>query len=142
MRGRSNRNMIDIKHDQKKVTDLDYLQKLSKGKKDFVQEMIHTFLVENPKEIELLEKAIRSENVDDIRQTAHFLQSSIPFVGLDKIIEEEVYEIERIAGSKSLAKRVEILSTDYAALEKIETLFAKIKDVCERAWHELNNLPE
>lgn len=136
----------------KKVTNLDYLIDLSKGNMQFVKEMINTFLVENPKEIESLEKAIQSKNFEDIKQTAHLLQSSIPFVGLDKIIENEVYEIEKIAADKSVLKKIEILpadksdiqkieilSTDKPSLQKIELLFSKVKEACENARQELKD---
>jgi HPt (histidine-containing phosphotransfer) domain-containing protein len=114
--------------------------------------MIDTFLEENPKEIESLEKAIQSKDFEAIKQTAHLLQSSIPFVGLDKIIESEVYEIEEIAADKSVVKKIEILPndksefqkieislTDKSAFQKIELLFSKVKDACEKARLELKN---
>ena len=118
--------MINSMDEVKRVTNLDYLLDLSKGNTQFVREMIDTFLEENPKEIESLEKAIQSNDFEAVKQTAHLLQSSIPFVGLDKIIETEVYEMEKIAADKS-------------AMQKIETLFSKVKDVCERAHLELKN---
>ena len=139
-------------NDIKKVTNLDYLLDLSKGNTQFVQEMLDTFLIENPKEIESLEKAIQSKDFEAIKQTAHLLQSSIPFVGLDKIIESEVYEIEEIAADKSVVKKIEILPndrsefqkieislTDKSAFQKIELLFSKVKDACEKARLELKN---
>ena len=77
--------MTSSNRDIKKVTNLDYLEELSKGNVQFVKEMISTFLEENPKEMEALEKAIQSKDFESIRQRAHFLQSSIPFVGLDRV---------------------------------------------------------
>lgn len=109
----------------KTVTNLDYLIEMSKGNKNFLKEMINTFLEENPKEVEVLEKAIQSKNFEDIKQAAHCMQSSIPFVGLDKIIESEVYEIEKLAVQK-------------ISLQKISELFSKVKKVCETARNEIS----
>ncbi len=78
--------MTNINDNVKTVINLDYLLDLAKGNIKFVQEMIDTFLIENIKEIEVLEKAVHSKNFEAIKQAAHLLQSSIPFVGLDKII--------------------------------------------------------
>lgn len=118
--------MTNINGNLTKVTNLGYLLDLSKGNTLFVKEMIDTFLIENPKEILSLGNAIRAKDFEAIRQTAHLLQSSIPFVGLDKIIEKEVYEIESMASTKT-------------TIEKIESLFLKVKEVCEKAHIELRN---
>lgn len=117
--------MTPIKNDLKKITNLDYLLGLSKGNAQFVKEMIQTFIIENPKEIESLDTAIRNKNFEAIRQGAHLLQSSIPFVGLDKIIESEVYEIESTAAGKR-------------DIQKISQLFSKVKESCEKAREELS----
>lgn len=144
--------MTNNNNDSKKVTNLDYLLDLSKGNTQFVKEMVETFLAENPKEIGSLEKSIESKNFEGIKQAAHLLQSSIPFVGLDKIIENEVYEIEKVAADKSVLQKIEILpadksviqkieivAADKSALQKIELLFSKVKDACEKARKELKD---
>src|ERR1035437_2473223 len=144
--------MTNSNDDLKKVINLDYLLDLSKGNTQFVKEMIDTFLIENPKEIDSLEKAIQSKKFEAIKQTAHLLQSSIPFVGLDKVIESEVYEIEKIAVDKTVIKKIEIVhadkseiqkieiqSADKPSLQKIELLFSKVKEACENARQELRD---
>ncbi len=110
--------------DSESVTNLDFLVELSKGNTGFVKEMISTFLTENIKEIGSLEEAIRSKNFEAIKQAAHLMQSSIPFVGLDKIIESEVREIEKLAARRS-------------DIHRIEQLFTKVKKACEKACVEL-----
>jgi HPt (histidine-containing phosphotransfer) domain-containing protein len=107
-----------------KVTNLDYLKDLSKGNPTFVDEMIEIFLTESPEEIRLLEKGILERNFELIKSSAHKMRSTIPFLGLDKIIETEVLEIEKLAG----------LKTD---IQKIEIDFSKIKDVFLKAIEEL-----
>ena len=118
--------MINRSKDFKKVVNLDYLMSLSKGNTKFVKEMLDTFLEENPKEIAGLDQAIQLKNFEAIKQASHLMQSSLPFVGLDKIIEAEIYEIERLA-------------IDGSDLHKIEELFLKVKEFCEKACVELKN---
>jgi HPt (histidine-containing phosphotransfer) domain-containing protein len=107
-----------------KIVNLDYLTQLSKGNTKFVKEMVKIFLSENPEEINALENGIQRRDFDAIKATAHKLRSTIPFIGLDKVIEKEVSQMEELAESRS-------------GIEKMETLFSKIKEKCERAWFEL-----
>ena len=144
--------MTNKNDEAERVTNLDYLLDLSKGNNHFVREMIETFLIENPKEIEQLENAIKQKDFEMIKQAAHLLQSSIAFVGLNKVIEDEVYEIEKIADEKSKMKKVEILPadksefqkieivrTDKTAVKRIEMLFNKVKKACEKSRLELED---
>jgi HPt (histidine-containing phosphotransfer) domain-containing protein len=107
-----------------RVTNLDYLVELSKGNNNFVKEMIGIFLSENSGELAEFEKSIREKDYDAIKALAHKLRSTIPYIGLDKLIEKEVTEIENLAAKKSY-------------IQKIESMFFKIKEICERARHEL-----
>jgi HPt (histidine-containing phosphotransfer) domain-containing protein len=133
-----------------KVTDLNYLSGLSKGDTQFVKEMIRIFLEENPREIRLLEEGIKERDFKRIYLAAHKLRSTMPFVGIDRLIEKEIAEIERIASDKSNVqkievspegnpdiKKIEIITTDKSQLYRIEELFPKVKDVCEKARVEL-----
>lgn len=116
-----------------KVTNLDYLIDLSKGNTEFVAEMIEIFLSEGPKEITWLEKAVNERDFEQVKSCAHKMRSSIPFIGLDKIIEAEIIEIETLATSQSDGSTP--LSTN---IQKIEMLFSKVKDIYHRAVQELN----
>jgi HPt (histidine-containing phosphotransfer) domain-containing protein len=110
---------------RERVTDLHYLVGLSEGNQEFVKEMVQTFISENPKELQEVEKGISERDFNLIRHGAHSMKSTIPFVGIDTLIGRAVAEIEQ------LAKRKEGLS-------KIEELFASVRDVCHRAITELN----
>lgn len=114
-------NEIDLH----KITDLNCLISLADGNKGFVTEMIRTFIAENPKEVNDLEKGISEENFDLIRSSAHRMKSTIPFVGIDMIIGPEISKIEKLA-------------KEYSDLQKIETLFVKVKDICTKAALELS----
>jgi len=128
-----------------KVTNLDYLVKLSKGNEQFVKEMIRIFLEENPGEITTLENAIRDHDYSLINSAAHKLRSTVPFVGIDRVIADDISELEQLALDKSgnyltdepKKEKQGILPTDKQLMEKIEKLFAHIKQICRRACDEL-----
>jgi HPt (histidine-containing phosphotransfer) domain-containing protein len=133
-----------------KVANLDYLVALSKGDNVFVKEMIRIFLDENPNELVMLEKGIEERDLTKINVAAHKLRSTAPFVGIDKLIGNEIQEIEDITTIKAATKKIEIqandnpeiqkieiVTTDSSAIEKIRELFIKVKDVCEKAREEL-----
>ena len=107
-----------------RITNLEYLMHVSKGSTKFAWELIRIFLAENPEELNSIEKAIRERDFTLIKLGVHKLRSTMPFVGLDKVIENEVAEIESLAD-----KKVDIV--------RIESLFHTIKDTCERACIEL-----
>jgi HPt (histidine-containing phosphotransfer) domain-containing protein len=107
-----------------RVTNLRYLVGLSEGNEEFVKEMVHTFIAENPKELREVATGISARNFDQIRSGAHRMRSTIPFVGIDAIIGPDVSEIEQLAKKRE-------------SLEKIEELFENVKEVCSRALAEL-----
>jgi len=61
--------------------DLTYLNEISGGDKEFIAEMIETFLEETPKDIAELEKLLATENWAGIGLVAHKLKSSIKMFG-------------------------------------------------------------
>jgi HPt (histidine-containing phosphotransfer) domain-containing protein len=128
------------------VTNLDYLTKLSKGNSQFVTDMIRIFLEENPGEVAALEKAISTKDFRLINASAHKLRSTVPFVGIDKIISSEISELEQLALKKAgdplnpaqqTVASARFLPTDRELMKKIERLFSKIKKICTRAYEEL-----
>ncbi|MBA3704527.1 MAG: Hpt domain-containing protein [Bacteroidetes bacterium] len=111
-------------YSNKTVSNLFYLNELAKGDPDFVKEMIDIFLVDNKEEIQVLEKSIQNQDYLSIKEIAHKMKSTVAFVGIDKLIENELGEIER-------------LTLDKSEIQKIEGLFVKVKDICQKAAEEL-----
>ena len=109
-----------------KITNLDYLTELSKGDKEFIKDMIRIFLEENPREVKDLAAAIDKKDHTAIKNTAHKMKSTIPFVGVDKIIGNEVSEIEK-------------LGSENGDIKEIETLFSRVKEICDKAAEELRS---
>lgn len=136
------------KDDAQKVTNLDYLLKLSKGNDEFVKDMIGIFLEENPAEIRTLEKAIEERDFRQINAAAHKLRSTVPFVGIDKMISGDISEIEHLAlveagnplEGEAKPEKKNFLPNDREVIAKIERLFQKIKGICFRAYDELKPL--
>jgi HPt (histidine-containing phosphotransfer) domain-containing protein len=115
---------MDTNFTEGKVVNIDYLRQLSKGNTRFVEEMIKIFLAENPAEMKVLETAINQKDYDLIKATAHKLRSTLPYIGLDRVVEHEVNEMEDLAAAKK-------------GIEEIETLFGRIKKTCQQACDEL-----
>ena len=112
--------------DLNKVTNLAYLIDISKGNKSFITEMIEIFLTENPLEINSLESAIEEKDFEHIKSSAHKMKSTIPFVGIDRLIEKDLVEIENLASENK-------------GIEQIKTLFLRIKKICSTAAEELRS---
>jgi len=108
-----------------KVTNLTYLNEISKGDTNFIKEMVSIFLSESPNEIAQLEKAIAMVNFDKIRSVAHHMKSTIPFVGLDLLIGNELAQIEDLALNKKDIKTISIH-------------FIKVQAVFQQATQELS----
>ena len=109
----------------KKVIDLTYLNEISKGDKNFINEMISIFLSETPEEINQLEKAIAYTDFEKIRAISHHMKSTVPFVGLDIVIGNELAEIENHAINKK-------------EIEEININFTKVKAAFLQAYKELS----
>jgi HPt (histidine-containing phosphotransfer) domain-containing protein len=107
-----------------KVVDLTYVNELSRGNKAFIKEIIKLFLLENPQEMSLLEKGINANDFDQVKTTAHKLKSTLPFIGLDKIVGNEVIEMETLAGNRS-------------HMDQIKAHFERVLKACEQAYKEL-----
>lgn len=115
-----------MKSGQLQVCDLTYLFELAKGDMRFVREMVQVFLEENGGELDKLEQAIQEENYHELRQIAHKLRSSVPYVGLDLRIGDELQTME------DLARRQQ-------GMEEITTCFQKVREVCSAAIEELRH---
>lgn len=107
-----------------RIVNIDYLRQLSKGNTRFVEEMIRIFLSENPEEIRTLELAVRKHDYDLVKATTHKLRSTLPYIGLDKLVENEISEIEDLA-------------TNRRDIDRIQELCLKVKGICDQACQEL-----
>jgi PAS domain S-box-containing protein len=107
-----------------KVTDLTYLKEFSGNKTSFLKEMIGTFLEQNPKDIDALEKALKMKDFSAVKALSHSLQTSLGFVGFSQVLMNHL-------------KEAEILATGNSGIERIEYLLGIIIKSCRQAQTEL-----
>jgi len=110
--------------ENKQVCDLSYLNEIAKEKKSFLIEMIEIFIDQNKLDLKILEEAIQENNFEMISSIAHKMKTSIRFVGLSKLIEENLDVMENIPEESH-------------TMEFIKKNFKKVKKVCEKAQLEL-----
>jgi signal transduction histidine kinase/DNA-binding response OmpR family regulator len=102
---RSNKAEKDYeKHDNKEriysfeMLNLQYLQELSKGNKEFEKSMLELFLHQVPNELEALQDAFNNSNYTKVTQIAHNLKTSVSFMGLSEKLDSSLDYIENNAG--------------------------------------------
>jgi CheY-like chemotaxis protein len=67
------------------VIDLDYLKILSKGDEVFEKNMIRSFSVQMPEELNKLKSSIIDKNYEQICSIAHNMKSTLSFMGLNQL---------------------------------------------------------
>ena len=67
------------------VIDLDYLKILSKGDEVFEKNMIRSFSVQMPEELNRLKSSIIDKNYEQISSIAHNMKSTLSFMGLNQL---------------------------------------------------------
>lgn len=109
------------------IVQLQYLQQLSKGDKDFENGMLQQFITQLPEDLALLKKAISEENIADIRSAAHNLKTTISFIGL----ESRLYP---------LLEPMETLDAASYNVAAIADKFNTLKQLCMQAMQETLNI--
>ncbi len=83
--------MIDYlkSHELQSVSlyNLEYLEEVAQGSKEFIVEMLDKFLEQTREAVEVLEKSIESGNSDEVRRLAHKLKPTFVIVGVQRIFE-------------------------------------------------------
>ena len=67
------------------TVDLTYLNEISGGDQEFIEDILKTFLEEMPKDMEEMETAIGSNNFTLIGKVAHKTKSTLHTVGLEEL---------------------------------------------------------
>lgn len=108
------------------TVDLTFLNEISDGDQDFITDVLKTFLLEIPKDIEQLKHALKTQSAVDIGRIAHKTKSTLQTLGLHEL-KELAYSIEQRAKqgatTQDLAPDSNIFM-DYIcqACEKVTTL--------------------
>lgn len=102
-----------------KLVNLDYLNELAEGDKDFIVDMVQTFLDNVPSYIHEFRSLKQNANWDGMEKFAHKSKATFLFMGLNELSSDSA-EIERMCKSKSDAKNIESL------LNKMEPQFISV----------------
>ena len=70
-----------------KYIDLNYLNDLSLGSKDFMEDIINSFLKTTPGSIEKMKESLAKQDWQQVGGIAHKLKTSYSFMGMDDMVE-------------------------------------------------------
>ncbi|MBL7762225.1 MAG: response regulator, partial [Chitinophagaceae bacterium] len=98
------------------IINLDYLREISKGNKNFEEEMVREFIVQVPEEINTLQNAIQTHNLEMIKQVAHALKSSVSFVGLSSKLDPLLHNIETNAAGSG---NIQVIAANFEQLRQL-----------------------
>lgn len=106
------------------VINLAFLSKISKGRKDFFMSMIDIFIEQNNNDLFALRNAIDISDFDSIRLLSHKIRTSVSFIGLERLLQEPLQEMELLGEQKINAGRV-------------RSLYGNVVAICAEAGKEL-----
>jgi len=109
-----------------KLYNLNHLQEISGGKKEFEKDIIETFLEQYPKIIEKMREFFIDKKWTQLSEIAHKFKSTVTLLGINKIYEKDL-ELEKEAKKEinpdnilSLIDSIEELSKEAGEQLKIE----------------------
>jgi CheY-like chemotaxis protein/HPt (histidine-containing phosphotransfer) domain-containing protein len=112
------------------VINLDYLNGISKGRKEFVVEMARLFVLQFPKELLAAETALRQSDFAALSRATHSMKSTVGFVGMHAGGLQLISELER--------KSTEILSPS-TSIQTLSMLFTQVKKIGYKAVSEMKS---
>ncbi len=84
--------------------NLDKLNELSGGDKEFNQTIIATFLQETPEDFKQLKSAIEAEDFNAIYQYAHKIKPNADLLGIDRLKEQMLTIESHARGDRNMLK--------------------------------------
>lgn len=122
------------KEKQIRVTNLDYLNRLTKSNSKLMMEMIALYLGQTPSLLEALSHSFKNENWSILQSAAHKMIPSFVIMGIDPEAEEMARRIQNYTGAQSenefiAADIKKLISICRQACKELEIELAKIKNV-------------
>ncbi len=115
-----------------KLTDLSYLEEMSGGSVEIIQEMLKLFVQQLPEATANLNHFYNSKDWHNLAETAHSLKSSLKIIGVDNLASS----IERL---EQMAKNSESVEKYSSIIEEFE--IGSVAAVGElREWEKMNNV--
>lgn len=113
---------IEIK-ESLSITDLSYLRSICDDDKDFMKEMVQTFLDNAPTIINEMQSATDKSDWNAVSKLAHKIKPSAAFMGLSK--------------AKTLIQDLEVFGKEDVNTDEIPEMVDKLRTICQSAFHEL-----
>ena len=83
-----------------KLYNLEQIELMAEGNKEFVMTMVNMFVELTPELVNRIKKGLIDNNYDEIKSAAHKLKPSIDMMGIE-LIKNEIREIEKLALNKA-----------------------------------------
>jgi CheY-like chemotaxis protein/HPt (histidine-containing phosphotransfer) domain-containing protein len=112
------------------VINLDYLNGISKGRKEFVVEMARLFVLQFPKELGAAENALNNNDFESLGKAVHSMKSTVGFVGMHAGGVQLISELERKSSESAIPS---------AANQTLFMLFNQVKKIGFKAISEMKN---
>ncbi|WP_396637240.1 Hpt domain-containing protein [Maribacter sp. R77961] len=95
------------------IYNLDKLNEMADGDKDFIESVISVFLEEVPVDLEALEIALKEKNHESVYQLAHKIKPNVDLLGMEQ--------------TRAAALQMETLGKQAANMEDIEKILPALK---------------
>ena len=123
----------DFEIQTKKISNMDYLNKITKSNSNLMIEMIEAYLKQTPPLLNVMEESLKNKDGQSLKAAVHKLIPSFTIMGIDPEIENMAKQIQENAHTISAAEE-----THNEVLQLIEVC----KNVCLEAEQELLNLKQ
>jgi HPt (histidine-containing phosphotransfer) domain-containing protein len=108
-----------------KQYSLDYLESISGGDKDFMEDMIRTFVSNVPEELDNLNKLISGSDWQKVGEQAHKFGSNLLYLELEEL--------------KKITLKIETFGLEMEHISEIPVLFEELKKGCFSIIEDLKN---
>jgi HPt (histidine-containing phosphotransfer) domain-containing protein len=106
-----------------KSYNLDYLENISEGDQEFVKDMIQTFIINVPEDLDKIKSWVKNKNWQKVGEDSHRFASSLLFLGLDNL--------------KRIANTIEELGIKQSDVNQIPDLLDQLEKGCYQIIGEL-----
>jgi len=105
------------------IYNLDKLNEMADGDKDFINSVISVFLEEVPQDLEQLETALSQRNYENVYKLAHKIKPNVDLLGMEQ--------------TRQAALDIETLGKNAAGSSEIERIFPTLKKDIHQVISEL-----
>jgi len=112
----------------KNICDLNYLSATVGGRKHVIKEIIDTFLIQVPEELQTIKNALAKTDYVTIKRFAHTMRSSVSIFGISSL-EPVLQEMENLGATEA--------SADINRDEKLTALNHTLNLICKQAIAEI-----